>query len=296
MINFMKKQVVFIAFCCAFSTGNAQTFPNGGFENWTNQGIYEDPSYWSGLNLMSMFGAELTALKSTDSHSGTYALKLVSSISDIGNDGTVDTIPGMLMLGTTDLINGTGTAGHPFSHRPDSLVGWYKLVSPDNSPFVFEFSSTKWDANSNMQETIGVAHFEGQPSASYIRFSIPINYSSGALPDSIMAYIGTSMDGSATNEVYLDDLSFVYNSTASIDEQGIQAQIFPNPVSDHLTIQSDIPVERIVVKDLQGKQVVVQWGNSTTVQLETNHFSQGVYVCEVYLSNGTSQHMKFIKK
>ena len=77
----MKKQVLFIAFAGALSTLNAQSFPNGGFENWTNQGTYEDPQYWTGMNMLTLFGAEETAIKSTQAHSGTYALKLVTSIS-----------------------------------------------------------------------------------------------------------------------------------------------------------------------------------------------------------------------
>lgn len=292
----MKKRVLFIAFVGALSTLNAQTFPNGGFENWTNQVTYEDPQYWTGMNMMTMFGAEETAIKSTQAHSGTYALKLITSISDIGNDGEMDTLPGILMLGTADILNGTGTTGYAFTHRPDSLIGWYKLVSPDNSPFHMEFSSTKWDAGSGSPETIGAANYEGQASSTYKRFSVPITYSSSAQPDTILCFIGTSTDGAAGNELYLDDLGFIYNSTAGIQEQTAQIKLFPNPVNTQLTIQSDRPIQQIFVKDVQGKQIFEGNSNTEFYQLETGDLTPGVYFCELNFSNGSSQRLKFIKQ
>jgi hypothetical protein len=292
----MKKRVLFIAFVGALSTLNAQTFPNGGFENWTSQVTYEDPQYWTGMNMMTMFGAEETAIKSTQAHSGTYALKLITSISDIGNDGEMDTLPGILMLGTADILNGTGTSGYAFTHRPDSLIGWYKLVSPDNSPFHMEFSSTKWDAGSGSPETIGAASYEGQASSTYKRFSVPITYSSSALPDTILCFIGTSTDGAAGNEVYLDDLGFIYNSTAGLEEQTAQIRLFPNPVNTQLTVQSDQPIQQIFVKDIQGKQIFERNCNTEFYQLETGDLTPGVYFCELNFSNGSSQRLKFIKQ
>jgi hypothetical protein len=293
----MKKQLLIIAFVGALSTLNAQSFPNGGFENWTNQGTYEDPQYWTGMNMMSMFGAEETAIKSTQAHSGTYALKLITSVSDIGNDGEMDTLPGILILGTSDILNGTGTTGYPFIHRPDSLVGWYKLISPDNDPFQLQISATKWDAGNASQETIGATYYQGQPSASYVRFSIPIVYTDNSIPDSIQAVIGNASNGSGvTNELYLDDLSFIYNSTAGLEEQTVQIRLYPNPVNAELFIQSDQPIQQIFVKDLHGKQVFEGKTNTEFYQLETGDLTPGVYFCELNFSNGLSQRLKFIKQ
>lgn len=293
----MKKQVLFIAFAGALSTLNAQSFPNGGFENWTNQVTYEDPQYWSGMNMMTMFGAEETAIKSTQAHSGTYALKLVTSVSDIGSDGEMDTLPGILILGTTDILSGTGTTGHPFIHRPDSLVGWYKLTSPDNDPFQLQVGFTKWDAGNSSQETIGATYYQGQPSATYVRFSVPITYSDNSLPDSLQAFIGNASNGSgAGNELYLDDLSFVYNSTAGLEEQTAQIRLYPNPVSSELFIQSDQPIQQIFVRDLHGKQVFELNTNTEHYQLETGDLTPGVYFCELHFSNGSSQRLKFVKQ
>jgi len=293
----MKKHVLFIAFVCAVSALNAQSFPNGGFENWTNQTTYEDPQYWTSMNMMTLFGAGETAIKSTQAHSGTYALKLVTSVSDIGGDGEMDTLPGILILGTSDIMNGTGTTGYPFTQRPDSLVGWYKLISPDNDPFQLQFSSSKWNAGSGSQETIGTAFYQGQPSSTYIRFSVPITYVDNSLPDSIQAFVGNATNGSGvTNELYLDDLSFVYNSTAGLEEQNTEIRLYPNPVSNQLFIQSDEPVQQVLLKDLNGNSLLEISGNTGNYRLDTDFLSPGVYFCELSFLDGSSKLVKFIKQ
>lgn len=293
----MKKQFLFIAFACASSLLKAQSVPNGGFENWTNQVLYEDPQYWTGMNILMAIGAPQSAIKSTDAHSGTYALRLKSILQDIDGDGQADTIPGMLMLGTIDLASGESVSGYPFTQRPDSLIGWYKLTSGTNSSFFINFSSSKWDAGSGMSETVGSAHFEGPVSSQYIRFSVPIDYSGNAAPDSIQLYISNSNDDSGiTNELFLDDLSFVYNNTAGITENTTQVQLYPNPVTNQLKIRSDQPIVRISVKDIHGKQVFDQSGNMPVYQVETTGFTSGIYFCELYFSNGASERVKFLKQ
>lgn len=296
-INSMKKQGLLIAFVCALNTLNAQSFPNGGFETWTNQTIYEDPQYWASMNMLTAFGAEETAVKTIQAHSGTYALKLTTSVSDIGNDGEMDTIPGVLMLGTADLMSGTGSTGYPFVHRPDSLVGWYKLISPDNDPFMLQFSATKWDPTSESQEMIGLGLFEGEASSGYIRFSIPINYMENFSPDSIQVFIGNSKNGSGSqNELYLDDLSFIYNSTAGLEEHAAQVDLYPNPVATILHIRSDEPVQHLTIRDLQGKQVYEHTETIQDYQLSTDQLTPGVYFCELSFSNGSAQRLKFVKQ
>lgn len=293
----MKKHFLLAALSGAASFANAQSFPNGGFENWTNHTVYEDPQYWTSMNIFSMFGADQTVLKSTDAHTGTYAVKLATSVSDIGNDGEMDTIPGIAILGDVDLISGTGSAGHPFVHRPDSLVGWYKLISPDNTPFQLKLISSKWDLGSGSQEMIGNASFEGQPSSNYIRFSIPIDYLSTEAPDTLQVYLINSANETVVgNEVYLDDLSFVYNSTAGIEEQNVRIQMYPNPANELLTIHSDQVIRRISVNDLQGKQLFEAVPGSDNYQIQTGHFAPGTYFCELYFSNGSSKQMKFIRE
>ncbi|MFM7812979.1 MAG: hypothetical protein ACKO66_00520, partial [Flavobacteriales bacterium] len=44
---------------------NAQAIPNGGFEAWTNNIVYEDPNEWTTLNFFSAFGLPVTVTSGT---------------------------------------------------------------------------------------------------------------------------------------------------------------------------------------------------------------------------------------
>lgn len=293
----MKKQFLFVALLGATFFAKAQSFPNSGFENWTNYTLYEDPQYWSGLNALTLFGASETAIKSTDAHSGNYALKLVTSISDIGGDGEMDTLPGIIILGNVDPMNETGNAGMPFTHRPDSLTGWYKLISPNNIPFQLVFSSNRWNAATETTNTIGAATFEGNTSSNYVRFSIPITYLESGNPDTIQVYISNSFgETMSNNELFIDDLSFVYNGTAGLEEHVSAFKLAPNPTTTALKIESTLPMQSIRIADLNGRTIYETDLDQFNYQLETASFSNGIYYCTVFFENGSSQQQKFIKQ
>lgn len=292
----MKKQFLLIGLLSASSFVNAQSFPNGGFENWTDFTLYEEPQNWSGMNIMSMFGADPTAQKSIDAHNGTYALKLTTSVSDLGGDGEMDTIPGIIMLGNVDMMSGSGTAGYAFTARPDSLIGWYKLTSPNNDPFMLQFTSTKWDNTNQTAETIATGIYTGTAQSNYVRFSMPINYLSTSTTDTIQVYIANAMNESGVdNQLFIDDLSFVYNSTASIVENDIQFNIAPNPVVNELKIASKEPMKEIRIQDINGQTLLVTDVNQMNATIQTNELSSGMYFCTILFENGTIEQQKFMK-
>ncbi|MDF3027163.1 MAG: hypothetical protein K0S23_1470 [Fluviicola sp.] len=293
----MKKHFLLLALLGATSFLNAQSIPNGGFETWVDYTFYEDPQNWSGMNVMTMLGADPTAVKSTDAHSGNYALKLVTSVSDIGGDGEMDTVPGIIMLGNVDMMSGTGTAGAAFTQRPDSLTGWYKLISPTNVPFQLQFSSTKWDVGTQSTETISIASYLGNASSSYVRFSIPITYTENGNPDSIQIIMSNTYNGSGVgNQLFIDDLSFVYNTPAGLEEETSAFILAPNPVTSALRIQSDLPMQNIRITDLNGRTVFETDADQFNYQVETADFTNGIYYCTLFFENGSSQQQKFIKQ
>ena len=200
----MKKGLFFIAALLAVGTVTAQQITNRGFEDWTDFGAYEDPNHWTSINLISLFGGPITSSKSTDAHSGDYALETKTVVSDFGTPGEFDTIQGIVMLGTTDLSGGSMMPGAAFPHRPDSLVGWYKLTSPNNSPCFINSVLSGW--NNNTREVIGSIFFAGDSTSTYRRFNVPVHYSSNELPDTLSVFIMNSMDNaSGLNNVLLID-------------------------------------------------------------------------------------------
>ena len=81
-------------------------------------------------------------------------------------------------------------------------------------------------------------------------------------------------------------------SLAGIDEnEKIAISVYPNPVSDYLTIQTNYPIESIQVMDLYGK--VVTFNKSRKIDL--SRLAAGVYFVKIGIKNQTYVR-KVVKK
>lgn len=291
----MKKGIFFIAALLAAGTLTAQQMPNSGFEDWTDFGVYEDPNDWTTINMISLFGGPITVSKSTDAHSGDYALETKTVVSDFGTPGEFDTIQGIVMLGATDL-SGEMMPGAGFTHRPDSLVGWYKLTSPNNSPCFINSILSYW--NNNTREEIGSIFFAGDSTSTYRRFSVPVLYSSNELPDTLSVFIMNSMDnGSGVNNVLrIDDLQFIYNSSAGISEQQAFFQVYPNPANDQFTVKSSSLPASIELFDLNGRSVLKVDQPTISTVIAIGDLAAGTFICTVVSTDGTIHQERIIKQ
>lgn len=65
-----------------------------------------------------------------------------------------------------------------------------------------------------------------------------------------------------------------------------QFTVYPNPAQESFSIQSDVPVERLSLMDLQGR-TVQNWPASDVYSIP-NHVGNGVYVLQVQTANGIS--------
>jgi hypothetical protein len=211
----MKRTLLTLAGISILSVyGMAQTIPNPSFENWTTDTLFEDPAGWLSTN----FQAFLTigtpnVTKSTDCHSGTYALKLETMPAPGG------IIPGGLFIGNPG--PGGISGGIPYNERPDSIQGWvkYDIVPNDTAQFVVFFK--------NNGITIGACSgtMEGLQTT-WLHFSIAITWivGPGTNPDTIAAALFSSNPGAVTTTgsvVYLDDL-FLHGSTTQIPNSGFE--------------------------------------------------------------------------
>src|ERR1035437_5815315 len=83
---------------------NAQTQPaNAGFENWVAIDTAENPASWSSFNNFYSYHVPIMSFKTTDSHTGTYALRLISDtttreLPPFGITNTLDTTAGFVFL------------------------------------------------------------------------------------------------------------------------------------------------------------------------------------------------------
>jgi hypothetical protein len=277
---------------------STQQFPNNDFENWTTLIGAEDPVAWGTYAAQyPTYKLPVLVSKSTEAHSGTYAVKLFSDTGYVqppfGSGIMGDTIVGMLQL---NLINGYMSTKYPFAFRPDSITGYIKgtvSTNPNNMNLI-------WILMSNNGSSIGQCSYKMENSIdTYTRFSAPIKYSSSLTPDS-MTFILFASNPTLYypgNVFYVDDLAFTYNFSGINKLTDVSdIELYPNPVTDQLHIQCPengimqvYNTNGMLIRELPIRQ------NLTTVS--TNGFSPGLYLYRVTNENGTGlKNGKFVKK
>jgi hypothetical protein len=237
----MTKKLLFILTLTFAVSAEAQNIPNAGFENWSGFG-YEDPNSWGTLNALGILGVPVSVTKSTSSHSGAFSAKVETILADLEMSGTPEPFPGILFIGSLNVLSQSAVFGTPFTAKPDSLVGWikYSPVNDDACGVVVQLS--KWDAVNMTQEFIGFGIYSSSsPSSSFYRFSVPIDYESQSTPDTLQVTVVSSAEegqGQVGSAVWIDDLSLIYNTSSIGELNGSSFEVFPNPVSDELSISS----------------------------------------------------------
>ncbi|MCL2413448.1 MAG: T9SS type A sorting domain-containing protein, partial [Bacteroidales bacterium] len=67
-----------------------------------------------------------------------------------------------------------------------------------------------------------------------------------------------------------------------------QVDVFPNPVTDRLYIQSpDMPIDRVEVYDLRGRRVMEQRFDSNNISLDMSNLNEGIFILRIY----TGEHV-----
>ena len=217
------------------------SIPNSGFEDWTNFGIYEDPDNWITENQATSISGVFTATKSTDAHSGNYAIRLETK------QVITETVPGTAISGALNPMSLLIDIGVPINIRPESMCGWYKYI-----PFLTDVGSieiilTKYNPTTKLRDPVGSGVFAALPANSYTQFSIPIVYLSTDptdLPDTaVVSLISGSQTFVAGSVLYVDDICLVYTPApppAAIESftESPSFSVHPNPVSDLIIIES----------------------------------------------------------
>jgi hypothetical protein len=280
----MMKRLL-IAGAVAFSaiSLNAQVVPNGGFENWSDQGGYDEPNNWGTLNFFSLTGAPAGTTQTNDAHSGNSAAKIETTAFDFDSDGLDDTIPGVAFLGEFDLMGGEVVFGAPFVNRPDSLVGWFKYATTGtDDAFLLEVTLTKWNELNEVSDIIATIEYTGTDIwSNYTRLALPLNYESADIPDSVQLAISTDGGNTFTpgTAVWVDDLVFKTNGFASTPELSatLGIQYYPNPANQSMTIVSPKNTTIRVYNALGMEVEILKANASEKVSLSTAGYHNGVY-------------------
>ncbi|MDX9891768.1 MAG: T9SS type A sorting domain-containing protein [Bacteroidales bacterium] len=317
----MKKTFTLLLVFPFFTFGFAQNLPNSGFEIWSNA---TTPSSWttsySGtvggmIPLSFSFGT-----RTVDAHSGTYALKISPSFISFGNV----TLPAFVQLGSVGTFNldaATLTAlanldfenidisqlaalqtliskGIPMNDSPSELKFWYKFLPDSADMATVNVITTKWNSTLNMPEVVatGTTTIENL-TTQYTEMNVLMSLEGpSSLCDTIRVIFSVGgLNSSAASELFIDDISMIFNTWGVENNTISNLKLYPNPTSDFATISlmdysSHFDVE---VFDNCGKLVHKNFNITDIYTFSTHEFSSGIYLVKV-LQNGNISTSKLV--
>ena len=239
--NTMKKALLCIsATVFLLNISHAQQIENPGFETWDGTGATLEPVNWSSLKTSddSFLSSSAPVVLSQDTgRENGFSVKLENkSVFNVVANGLLtngrvhaDFNPanGYVFTDATDPRWNT-----PLTSRPDSIVGWYKYqpssangnIDKGKVEVLLHKTGTGQmpETSSTAANTVGRARFDMiQPSATWVRFSVPFNYVSSDNPEYILIILTSGDSTAAVNGsiAWFDDLQLIYNDAVSTPQE-----------------------------------------------------------------------------
>ncbi len=266
-----------IAFILSVGTLAAQ-IPNGGFENWVDQGGYMQPVGWLTYNDVITTGGPLASVEQgTPGFPGTYHCVITSRAVPSGSP-----IQGWISAGSS-----SGQAGFPYTQRPAMLTGqWQYGVQPGDTAEVF-IALSKWNSATSNTEAIAIGTLQVTGNlGNWQAFSVPLEYISADAPDTAYIQIVSSIDfyqPVVGSFVKVDDLAYV--GSVGIPEQELaEIRVFPSPAADALHIATTVSGELRLI-DASGRVLLNSPINGTRT-LDVSSFAPGLYSYQLIGKDG----------
>ncbi len=281
---------VAIALACSCTAAVAQ-IPNGGFEQWVDQGGYTEPTNWLTYNdVLTPQGYFITCEAGTPGAADNYHATITSRTPAGGS-----TVQGWMSAGENGCC-----AGFPCTERPAMLTGqWQYGIQPSDTGFVM-IALSAWNGSSGGPEIIAIGTLEitGNIGA-WTSFSVPFTYLSNATPDTAYIQFAASKDFLAPVEgsfMKVDDLAFV--GIVGIEEAVTTPQfdLFPSPAADVLHIAGNERIAGLVVVDLSGRTVMIRTMNTEHITLDVQDLPAGRYFVHGRMAGGTRGVRSFVKQ
>lgn len=217
--------------------GTAAPFPNGDFEDWIDLSA-EEPDDWRTTNVFTIPASSTSVSKSTDSHSGSYAAKIESQVTNWG-----DTL-GFI---TNGYIADDGPAGGmPVEDIPAMLTGYYKYAPTGQDTALAGLTLYHYNPATGSTDVLENAFIKLPPASDYTYFEIQVDYYSLPEPDTVNIAFGSgNFDEPGAfiglgSTLIVDDIDITFKPhIVSVADQpaGSEAKIYPNPVRETLFIE-----------------------------------------------------------
>jgi len=247
----------------------AAQIPNGGFENWVDQGGYLDPVGWLTYNDVVTQGGwpATTVEQGTPGATGNYHCVITTVQVPLGT-----TIQGWISAG----VDGTNP-GFPFTARPAMLTGqWQYGIEPNDTAQVqvllFNGASQELIALGGIKATGNLPDWQ--------TLQVPLTYFSSGTPDTAFIQIVSSINFSAPiagSFVKVDDLAF--EGSVGIGEYpgNNKLSVFPNPGTTHFTLDLTPGPHTITLFDAAGRVVLQQRTTDARPVKGTEALPAGLY-------------------
>lgn len=295
----MKKQLLVIVSIMMVSavTMFAQPLKNPGFELWIPQSgppSYEDPQDWQTMNILSnMFfgGNPLTCFKSTDKHTGNYAMNIqtVKLVSNPLPSKLKDTTGGVF----TGIFNLNGVKyGYADSTRVGEMKFWAKYTPVGNDTAWGTIILQKHNpATPTKPDTVAVGYAKVYGTVStYTEFTAPVTYLIDTYPDTITVLFASSglKKAQIGSSLLVDDVSYtIAVGVGEKSKNNIAVNVFPNPANSIVNFSIiNTTATSVQVYDLKGSFVTsipVEAGGNA--KLNVQNLANGIYTYRLLRAN-----------
>jgi hypothetical protein len=260
--------------------------PNGGFENWTNMGIYGNPDQWGNMNDYTASAGIFTCTKGSPGNPGSAYLKLTST-----NIAGMGIVPGIAVSGILNTTTLQPVSGFSYTGRPESLTGNWQFMAYGSDQGYISVLLTKWSPDLHIRDTVARAYhpLEGMV-MSWRNFSIPLEYQSCEASDSVIIIASASNATGAMisdhSYLYLDNLSLY--GTTGVEDPGRDAvlRLFPSPVKQTLYVSisglQDGPGS-LEIYNLEGQKLITLDYDllSGTLPVDVGQLPEGCYILKI---------------
>ena len=267
----------------------AQQLNNAGFENWTTAGNGTSTAdNWSSWE--KAIGAPLgLATKDTaDKKEGLASVKIKTDSIQAGPSKRL--IPGFVHYGSVSYAPPAPLqfVESAFAFKPDTIFFWYKYAPAGNDTALINLtasgpSGTLLNGGFLLTSTAGL----------WLQTYAVLtpNYAAGSV-DSFSVMFSSSKGGGVQGSVlHVDGVRFGYKATTAINTvaDNIRLELFPNPVSDVLTIVADTDTKDLTFEllDVTGKVIASKALNGAKNTLDCSEFQTGSYFYRVVNASGT---------
>ncbi len=178
--------------------------------------------------------------------------------------------------------------------NPTALNGFYKysdnaLTNNITDTALISVFLTKYNPNSQTNDTVGSGKIELVTAENYTLFHCPIIYSQlNIAPDSILILIQPSkfgfgvgipicLSGGYCSYLTLDNISLTTSTKTTEPEIERTFVVFPNPASSEISIVGDILHKKMIIYNALGELVYIKFATSENEIVETNNFKSGIY-------------------